>query len=144
MRLLAALEIFAPLANPFLPFQDEVRKLIGQFLRQEFQQRQPEGKIDLDVFMIFRLGEAALQNLGQQFAKRSVIQALRRAQFDARKISRVRALPDQVEQIVARGHHELRAEEHIVVDIVHPDRQRSHRDRRVIALQLDPRRFRDS
>src|SRR5271165_2414067 len=51
--LLAALEIFAALADPFLPFQNQIGELIGQFLSDEFQQAQPENEINLDVLVIF-------------------------------------------------------------------------------------------
>ncbi len=76
VRLLAALEIFAALADPFLPFQNQVGELIGQFLRDEFQQAQAENEIDLDIFVIFGLGQRALQQVGQQLAERRIVQAL--------------------------------------------------------------------
>jgi hypothetical protein len=55
VRLLAALEMLAALANPFLALEDQVGKLIAHFEGQEFQQAQPEEQVKLYIFVIFGL-----------------------------------------------------------------------------------------
>jgi len=65
VRLLAALEMFASLANPLLAFQDQIRKLVADLDDQKFQQRQPEQQVDLDIFLIFGLRQGALQKIGK-------------------------------------------------------------------------------
>src|SRR5579859_1540012 len=61
VRLLAALEVLAALPNPFLPFQNEISELIGEFLSKKLQKAETEYQIDLDVLVIFRLCEGALK-----------------------------------------------------------------------------------
>lgn len=51
-------------------------------------------------------------------------------------------LADEIEQIIAGSLNKLGAEENVVVNIVHPDGQRSHGQGDVIALQADSRRLR--
>src|SRR4029077_9715570 len=53
VSLLAALEMFAALANPFLAFEDEIGELIADFKGEKFQETQGEDPIDLDVLLIF-------------------------------------------------------------------------------------------
>jgi len=73
MRLLAALKILAPLPNPFLPFQDQVGELIGELLGEEFQKGETENKVNLDIFVILRLCEGALQEIRQQLAECGIV-----------------------------------------------------------------------
>src|SRR6476661_4732233 len=63
MRLLAALKILAPLPNPFLPFQNQVGELIGELLGEEFQKGKTENKVNLNIFVILRLRECALEQI---------------------------------------------------------------------------------
>src|SRR6266481_8739257 len=53
--LLAALEMLAPLANPFLAFEDQVGKLIAHLEGQKLQQAQTEEQVDLYIFVILSL-----------------------------------------------------------------------------------------
>ncbi len=69
MRLLAALEMLAALANPLLAFKNQVGKLIADFEGEELQQAQPEEQVYLNIFVILSLGQGALQNFGEQFAE---------------------------------------------------------------------------
>src|SRR5260370_29224963 len=69
VRLLAALEMLASLADPFLAFEDKVGKLIAHFEGQKFQQGQPEKQVYLYVFVIFGLSQRTLQQFGEQFAE---------------------------------------------------------------------------
>jgi len=61
MRLLAALEMFAPLANALLAFQNQVRKLVAQLLSEKFEQRDPENEIDFNVLVVLGIRQRALQ-----------------------------------------------------------------------------------
>jgi hypothetical protein len=139
--LLAAFEAFAPLANPFFAFEDQVGELISDLQCQKFDQRDPKNAVDFDVLMMFGLGQGALQQFTQQFAKSRVIETLDRPQFDAREIRRTRIVTDQVKKIVARRLDEFWAKEDIVVDVVHADGQRSHGNRDAIAFKFNPGRF---
>src|SRR5712692_9100553 len=141
VRLLAALEMLAPLANPFLAFEDQVGKLIAHFEGQEFQQAQPEEQIDLNIFVIFGKRQRTLQQLGEQLAEGSAVRSSRGAQLDPRKIGAAGVLTNHVEKIFASRLDELRAQEDVVVDVIHTDRQRPHGDRDVVTLELGPRLF---
>ncbi len=57
VRLLAALEIFPALPDVLLHVQNHVAKLIHELRGQEFQQRQPEQQVDLNVFLLLRLAQ---------------------------------------------------------------------------------------
>ena len=50
-------------------------------------------------------------------------------------------LADEIEEIIAGGLNKLGAEENVVVNIIHPDGQRPHGERDVIALQPDSGRL---
>ena len=63
VSLLAAFEMLAALANPFLAFQNEVAELIADFEGEKLQQAQAEEQIDLDVFVIFGQRKRAVENL---------------------------------------------------------------------------------
>ena len=75
MRLLTALEMFAPLAYPFLAFEDQDGKLIAYFEGQKFQQAQPEKQVNLNVFVILGLHQRTLQQLGEQLAEAPTIRS---------------------------------------------------------------------
>ncbi len=142
MRLLAALEMLAALADPFLPFQDNVGELIADFRGEKFQQAQAEKEVDLDILVILGLGQGTLQKLRQQLAKRHRIRPSRGARLHAGKMHGTGALADQVEEVIAGRLDELRAEEDVVMNIVDADRQRPHGDGDAIALQVDSGPFR--
>ena len=55
VRLLAAFEMLAALANPFLAFEDQVGKLIAHFEGEEFEQAQAEEQVDFNIFVILGL-----------------------------------------------------------------------------------------
>src|SRR5580704_729906 len=96
MRLLAALEVLTSLPDPFLPFQDEIGELIGQFLGEKFQQTESKNEIDLNILIILGLSQRALQEVRQQLAERRIVQALDVAQLNTGKIRRASALANQV------------------------------------------------
>src|SRR5712692_1326598 len=73
VRLLAALEMLAPLADPLFAFEDQVGKLIANFEGQKFQQAQPEEQVDLNIFVILGLCQRTLQNLGEHFAEARIV-----------------------------------------------------------------------
>src|SRR5260370_4254257 len=81
MGLLAALEMLAALANPFLSFENEIGKLIADFEGEKFQQSEAKKQVDLDVLVKFCLGHRALQQIGEQLAESRVIRALDGAQL---------------------------------------------------------------
>ncbi len=113
--------------------------LRSNFRGEEFQQAQAKKEVDLDVLVIFGLRQRALEKLGQQFAKRDGVRPARRARLHARGLGGIGVLPDEIEEIIAGGLNKLGAEENVVVNIVHADGQRPHRQRDVIALQADSR-----
>src|SRR5467141_2643297 len=141
MGLLAAFEVLATLANPYLAFVDEIGKLIAHFIGQKFQEGQAEDQLDFDTFLVLGLGQSALEQLGEKFAKAGMIRSARVAEIHAGKERGAGALADEIEKIVARGLNELRTQEYVVVNVIHADRQRPHGDRDVIALEIDPGRF---
>lgn len=49
VRLLAAFEMLAALANPLLAFEDQVGKLIAHFKGEEFEQAQAEEQVDFNI-----------------------------------------------------------------------------------------------
>ena len=65
VRLLAALKMFAALANPFLALMDEVRELAAEFRGKEFQNGHTEQQIHLDIFVILGVGQRAMKNVSQ-------------------------------------------------------------------------------
>src|SRR5262249_8758763 len=69
VRLLAALEMLAALPDPLLPFLNQVGELVADLEVQELQDSQPEEQVDLDVFLVFGVGQGALQHFGEQLAK---------------------------------------------------------------------------
>src|SRR5262249_3231222 len=139
--LLAALEIFPALADPFLALENQICELVAEFGSKKFEQSDAEEQVNFDVLVILGLGQRALQKFAQQLAKAGVVETLDGAKLDAGEIRSARILTDQVKQIVARRLDKSRAKENIVVDIVHTDGQRSQGDRDAIAFEFDPGRF---
>jgi hypothetical protein len=139
--LLAALEMFAALANPFLAFEDEIGELIADFEGEKFQETQAEEQVDLDVLVKIFLGNRALHEVGEQLAESGVVRTLDGAQLGTGNIGAFGVLADEVEEVFARGLDEPGAQEHIVVDVVHADGQRPHGDGGVVALEFDLGRF---
>src|SRR5262249_25960868 len=92
--LLAALEVFSALPDPFLPFQDQVGELVADFEVQELKDGQAKEQVNFNVLLILRLCQRALQDLGQQLAKRQAVRPLGTAQLDSREISGAGGLPD--------------------------------------------------
>src|SRR5882762_981842 len=122
MGLLAAFEVLATLANPYLAFVDEIGKLIPHFIGQKFQEAQSEDQIDFDILLVLGLGQSALEQLGEKFAKARMIRSARVAEIHAGKERGTGALADEIEKIVARGLNELRTQEYVVVNVIHADR----------------------
>jgi len=141
VRLLTPLEMLAPLADPFLAFEDKVGKLIARFEGQKFQQAHPEEQVDFYIFVILGLRQRTLQELGEQLAEAGAVGSSRGAQLDPRKIGVAGALANNVEKILASRLNKLGAQEYIVVDVIHTDCQRAHGDRDVVALELGPGLF---
>src|ERR1700694_2178724 len=129
------------LANPFLAFEDQVGKLIADFEGQKFQQAQTEEQVDLNIFMILGLRQRTLQQFGEEFAEGGTVRSSRGAQLDPRKVGSAGALANYVEKISASRLDELGAQEYVVVDVIHADRQRAHGDRDVVALEFGPGLF---
>src|SRR5437899_1556269 len=71
--LLAALEMLAALANPFLAFENQIGELVANLEGQEFQQAQTEEKVNLYIFVILSLGQRTLQQLREKSAEAGVI-----------------------------------------------------------------------
>src|SRR6202158_2737777 len=111
VRLLAPLEMLAPLADPFLAFEDKVGKLIAYFEGQKFQQAHPEEQVDLYILVILGLRQRTLQQLREQLAESGAVRPSRGAQLDARKIGAAGALANHIEKIVASRLDKLRAQE---------------------------------
>src|SRR5882762_4644403 len=84
--LLTAFKMFASLADPFLSFEDEVGKLIADLDGQEFQQPKAEQQVDLDVFVILRLRQSTLQDLGEQLAESGAVWSPRGTQLNSWQI----------------------------------------------------------
>lgn len=78
-----------------------------------------------------------MEKFGHQFAKSDGIRPAGWARLHAGRLRGICMLPDEVEQIIARGLHKLGTEENIVMNVVHPNGQRPHGERDVIALQAD-------
>src|SRR4029077_17930181 len=81
VSLLAALEMFAALANPFLAFEDEIGELIADFKGEKFQETQAAETIDFDGRVKFFLGHRALHEVGEQLAESGVVRTLDGAQL---------------------------------------------------------------
>src|SRR5882762_4267685 len=140
MGLLTAFEVLATLANPYLAFVDQIGKLIAHFIGQKFQEGQTEDQVDFDIFLVLSLGQSALEQLGEKFAKAGMVRSARVAEIHSGKERGAGALAEEIEKIVARDLDELRTQEYVVVNVIHADRQRPHGDRDVIALEIDPGR----
>jgi len=127
--------MLAALANPFLAFEDEVGKLIAHLEGEKFQQAPGEKEVDLDILVIFGLRQGTLQQLGEQLAEGGVVRPSRGTQLDPWEIGAAGLLANHVEEIVAGRLDEPGAQEYVVVDVIHTDRQRPHGDGDVVALE---------
>ncbi len=124
---LAALKELAALAHVFFAIQDHVGELVLQLAGDELQDGQPEEQVNLDVLLMLGAGQRALQQLRQELAEGRGVHRPGVAELDARKVGAAGVLADEVEEVVARHLNEFGAEEHVVVDVVHPDGERPHR-----------------
>src|SRR5260370_7398867 len=86
-------------------------------------------------------GGRAVKLRGEEFAEGGAVRYRGGGKLDARKVGAAGALGKNVEKIIASRLHKLRAQEYIVVDVIHADRQRSHGDRDVVALKFGPGLF---
>src|SRR6266850_6253125 len=123
MGLLAAFEVLATLANPHLAFVNEIGKLIAHFIGQKFQEGQTENQVDFDIFVVLGLGQSALEKLGEKLAEAGMVGRAGVAELHAGKERGTGALAEEIEKIIARGLDKLRAQEYVVVNVVHADRQ---------------------
>jgi hypothetical protein len=112
--------------------------LIAHFEGQKFQQAQTEEQVDLYIFLVLGLRQRTLQQFGEQLAEGDAVWSSLGAQLDPREIGVAGALAKDVEKIIASRLDELRAQEYVVVDVIHSDRQRPHGDRDVVALEFGP------
>jgi len=67
----------------------------------------------------------------RSFAKTGMVRRPRVAELHTRKKVALVLLADEIEKIIARRLDKLRTQEHVVVNVVHADRQRPHGDRDV-------------
>ena len=133
--------MFASLADPFLSFEDEVGKLVADLEGQEFQQPKAEQQVDLDVFVILRVRQSTLQDLGEQLAESGTVWPPRGTQLNSWQIGGTGVLANDVEKILTRPLDKFGAQKNVVMDVIHADRQGAHGDRDVIALEFGPRFF---
>ena len=80
-------------------------------------------------------GQRIAQQVGEQFAEGGGIHGLAAAELDAGKEAVAGVLADQVEQVVARSLDKFGAEKNVVVDVVHANGKRTHRQGDVVAFQ---------
>src|SRR6185437_592026 len=81
VRLLAMLEMRSTRANFFFALDNKAGKFIADFLREEFQDGQPEEQVILDIFLELGASDSRLQQIGEQFAELRRIRIARLTRF---------------------------------------------------------------
>ena len=144
VRSFAAFKMLAAAANPFFPFQHEIRELRADFLRKEFQQRDTQQQVNLNIFSEFCSLQSRLEQVREVPLPGARLRRARRfpllgLAFGLRKEHEIGVLPDELQKVRARQLDKLRAQKNVVVNIIHPNGQRAQRQLGDITLQVNPR-----
>src|SRR5690242_3843654 len=128
--------MLAALTNVLLAFENKVGKLIPDFESEKLQQGEAKEQVDFDVFVKFGLRNGTLHEIGQKLAEGGMVRSLNGAEFRAGDVGTFGVLANEVKQIFASGLDEPGAQEYVVVNVIHADGQRAHRNGAVIALEF--------
>ena len=141
VRLFAVLEMFAAGADPVLALDEHAGKLSGNFRGEVLEERELVQDIALDGLLEFCAGDRGLQNLGEQLAERAMFgRAGLLAVFAVEKAD-VDALADQILEVFSGEIDEARAEENVIMDVVHAHGKIRQADFCGVGLQLHPGRM---
>src|ERR1700682_4713728 len=142
MRLLGAVKMLAAAADPFLPLQHEICELRGDLLGKEFQKRDAQQEIDLNILPVFgalksrvqQVREMAFPGANPRWASCLAVWllsvwlfAIWQLTVGLRKKFEIGVLADEFEKVHTRQLNERWAKENVVMDIVHADGQRAER-----------------
>jgi hypothetical protein len=142
MALLSMIEVRAASPDPLLGFQQEICELRADLLRQVFQQGHAEEQINLNIFLKLGLLKAGLEKIGElSFPGRALggtrgfpiglaAWNLPTAWLQTVVLCKKRetgGLPDEFKQVSLGCLHESRAQEDIMMDVIHSDRESSER-----------------
>ena len=152
--MLGMIEMRAASPDPLLGFEQEVRELRADLLREIFQQGHAKEKIDLDIFLVLGLLKPAVQEIGKlAFPGRSLGRArglpvglaarglppVRLQTVGLGKKRETGGLPDEFQQVSFGRLHKCGAQENIMVDVVHPNGQSAEGKLRRVGPQVDSR-----
>jgi hypothetical protein len=115
--------ISAIFANPVLALDEHAGKLSGDFRGQMLDERELVQYVAFDGLLEFRASDGRLQNLGEELAERAVFRCAGLLAVLTVEKADVDALADQVLQVFPGEIHEPRAEENVIMDVVHAQRK---------------------
>lgn len=141
VRLFAVLEMLTTRANPVFALDEHAGKLRSDFRSEVLDQRELVEYVAFDGLLKLRASDGGLQNLGEEFAECAVFRRAGLLAVFAVEKADIDALADQILQIFPGEIHEPRAEENIVMNVVHTKRKIWQADFGGVRLQLHPGRM---
>ncbi len=154
MGLLGAIEMRAASADPLLGFEQEIRKLRADFLREVLQQGHAEQQIDLDIFFVLGFLKPRIEKIGKLPLPGSSLgracgfsvglaacglPPFRLRAVGLRKKRKIGVLADKFQQVRLGRLDKCGTQENVVMDVVHPNGQSAEGKLRRIGLQVDSR-----